>query len=358
MTVCRSKRLSLDPADWPEVDQQLWAAARRQGNVLDEVGAAAHWRPKTARQAEKGYGLWLGYLARTGHPESDTLPATRASKENLRGYVGELKDRVSSVTVASRVRDVREALRVMQPNVDLSMLTKVLRRLEARAKPNRNKGARIVSSQRLFEAGLDHIRQSMEEPAPSEHIRAARIRNGLLIAFLAACPVRLANLATTSFDRHLVPTRDGYLCRWGASETKEGRPREFELPDALVPYMNQYLASYRLALLGPNISNRIWISVRRRPMSEQAIYDQVTKTTERIFGRSINPHLFRDCLTTSIATDLPDRFRIASSILGHASLETTRRYYDHARMIEAVRRSNAVIIALRAQFRREEASNE
>jgi len=350
----QSERLSLDPAYWPDVDRQLWIAARRHGHILDEAGAAARWHPKTARQVEKGYCLWLGYLARTGQMDTDTPPAARVTREALRGHVEELQARVAPVTVTSRIRDLREALRVMQPEADLWFLTQVLRRLEARATPRRDKAARVVPSAALFEAGFTAMRHAVETPAPSEHIRAARFRNGLIIAFLAACPVRRANLAMMAIGTHLITTDSGYLCRWGAGETKEGRPREFALPDELVSWMDLYLALYRPMLLGTNISDRLWISVRRTPMSEQGIYGQVTQTTAQFVGHPVNPHLFRDCLATSISTELPDQVRMAAAILGHATLETTRRYYDHAKMLEAVRRSNAVITRLRARFRQED----
>ncbi len=348
------KRLSLDLKDWPEIDRELWTAARHQDGLLDESGLAAHWRPKTARQVEKGYGLWIGHQVRTGRLDPHISPAARVTEENLRGFIDETSERINPVSVTSRIRDLREMLRVMDPRADITLLTRVLRRLEARAKPNRDTARQVVSIQLLFESGINHINQSLDAPAPSEHIRAARARNGLLIAFLAVCLVRLANLADMALGEHLVRTHSGYLCRWGAHETKEGRYREFDLPEVLVPYMNHYLDSLRPELLGDTVSGRVWISVRHSPMSEQSIYDQITKTTKQILGHPVSPHGFRHSAATSIATDLPDRFRIAPSILGHCSLQTTQRHYDHARMIGAVRRSNEVITALRDRFRDEE----
>ena len=105
------KRLSLDLKDWPEIDRELWTAARHQDGLLDESGLAAHWRPKTARQVEKGYGLWIGYLVRTGEPDFHISPAARVTEENLRGFIDETSARINSVSVTSRVSDIREILR-------------------------------------------------------------------------------------------------------------------------------------------------------------------------------------------------------------------------------------------------------
>ena len=37
-TSLKRERLSLDPKDWPEADQELWSAARHQDGLLDESG--------------------------------------------------------------------------------------------------------------------------------------------------------------------------------------------------------------------------------------------------------------------------------------------------------------------------------
>jgi DNA invertase Pin-like site-specific DNA recombinase len=62
----RTERLSRDVAGWPARDRAAWHAARQPSGPLDDGGLAAGWSPKTIRQVEKGYGLWLGCLARHG----------------------------------------------------------------------------------------------------------------------------------------------------------------------------------------------------------------------------------------------------------------------------------------------------
>jgi len=317
---------------------------------LDDVGAAAHWRPKTARQVENGYGLWLGHLHRHGNLDPAAEPIARLTEGTLRRYIDELSNRVSSVTIASRVRDLREVLRVMQPGADLKLLSRVLRRLTSRARPSRDKGARVLPVDQIFQGAIAYMDDCRDGVAPSAHIRAARLRNGLIIAFLAVCPVRLGELACMRIGVHLVHDGATYRCRWSGHETKGGRPLEFVLPQFLSTMMDCYIEQHRHQLLGDRDSDRLWISVRRQPMSEHGIYDQVTRTTRRIFGRPLNPHLIRDCAATSIAECLPEQVRIAGRILGHASLETTENYYIHASSIAASRRHGDAINRLREQF--------
>jgi integrase len=65
------------------------------------------------------------------------------------------------------------------------------------------------------------------------------------------------------------------------------------------------------------------------------------------FGRPINPHLFRDCLATSIAIHDPDNVRMAAALLGHRSFATTERHYNLARTLQAARSYQHVIGAAR-----------
>jgi len=73
----------------------------------------------------------------------------------------------------------------------------------------------------------------------------------------------------------------------------------------------------------------------------------IVEQTRAVFGHSVNPHLFRDCLATSVAVDDPNHFGIAARLLGHRNQATTERYYDQARSIDAIRRHQELIIGIR-----------
>ena len=85
----------------------------------------------------------------------------------------------------------------------------------------------------------------------------------------------------------------------------------------------------------------------RPPMTEMAIYDRVVALTAAGLGRRINPHLFRDCVATTIAIEDPAHVGIASQILGHRAQGTTERHYNHAQSLEAARRLQATLLHLR-----------
>jgi len=71
------------------------------------------------------------------------------------------------------------------------------------------------------------------------------------------------------------------------------------------------------------------------------------RRTQAEFGIKLNPHGFRDCAATWIAIYDPEHVQIVAAILGHSSLETSERYYNLARGLEAGRRYHGEIKAIR-----------
>jgi site-specific recombinase XerC len=92
----------------------------------------------------------------------------------------------------------------------------------------------------------------------------------------------------------------------------------------------------------------LWLSYWYGPETAHSLQLRVTHHTRVAFGRSINPHLFRDCIATSIAIHDPKHVRIAASILGHNSFATTERHYNLAHTLEASRCYGAAVSARRA----------
>jgi integrase/recombinase XerD len=68
------------------------------------------------------------------------------------------------------------------------------------------------------------------------------------------------------------------------------------------------------------------------------------------FGTAVWPHLFRDCLLTSLATDQPDLMSISPTLLGHVSSDTGQKRYNQARMLDAGRRFATNVSELREDF--------
>ena len=334
-------------AEWPAGDRLCWEAAIRSGDVLDEAGPAGHWRPATRRLVAKSYGRWLTFLDHSGHLDTSASPGDRATPVAVSDYVASLTRTCHGQTAAMLVKGLYRALRVMVPERDLTWLRAAARRLRARSTPTRDKTGRIRSSRDLYELGRSLMVEAEENPRIGAVRRATRYRDGLIIRILAARPLRIANFAAITIGGHLVRTGDHYWIRFTEQETKTHRPLEFPLPNDLTLSMDEYLGRHRSCLLAGRENPHLWITKDGVWMRHGAIYTRIKKLTAKAFGVSVNPHLFRDCAATSLAIEDPDHVLVATQLLGHASLETTNRHYNQARMIDASRQFGRTLADLR-----------
>jgi integrase/recombinase XerD len=344
-------RRALPFEDWPEGDRARWTAGTTGADPLDEPGLAADWSPKTLRTIKTRHGLWLACLRDRGHLDANVPPAARLTREHLLEYWDDLRARgLGSVTIAGYFRDLRQAVRVMEPGADLSVITHLWTRLEAVAEPVRNKRLRLVSPALLLDTAISEMARLQELPEQRVTRRTAeRFRDALIVAFFATRPIRLANMAAIELGRHLTKNGDRYWCRFAAHETKEHRPLAFPLPEALTVWVDHYLALHRRLLLRGIETPRLWITIRATAMEENTIYYRVRHTTKQLVGKPVNPHLFRDCVATFIAEQAPGEVKIIARILGHATLATAEEHYNHAGMLSAQARYLEALARLRGQ---------
>ena len=329
-------RTSLHMSEWPGRDRELWRAANSTGGFLEPDGKAAHWRDKTRKGVIKRYSLWLGYLASAGLLDPGKAPSDRINEESLAGYVHWLEARGSaSTTVSGCIRDLNEAIRVMEPEADRDLVKDLAAKLHAREEPVRAKHTRIMHPDDLLSGALRFLDDVPNRNFRGEVSQAGKYRDGLVIACLACRPIRLENLTSIIIGRHLTADGNHWLCSFEAGEMKDDQPLSFRFPDHLTPYLDRYLEGYRPVLLKGNTSLHLWVSSRRTPMSEQAIYWNTCRMTEELFGQRINPHLFRDCAASALATDDPEHILAIARILGHSSITTTTRHYNQSQMTAA-----------------------
>ena len=92
------------------------------------------------------------------------------------------------------------------------------------------------------------------------------------------------------------------------------------------------------------------VSKKGTSLTSEPIRAGINKRTKIAFGRSVNPHLFRDCLVTSLATDDPEAVLCVVPILGYASFKTMEQNYNQATMQTAARNFTSEIMQLRHEM--------
>ena len=177
--------------EWPEPDRLLWQAAQVPGDLLEDGGSRARHGEYANRNAVDSYGRWLAWLDARGLLEPTSSPADRITPFRVSAYVADLEKHNSTSTLLHRVKELREVAAVMDPSRDWRWLNRIYSQIQARHRPARPKRPRLVSSLELFELGTGLMAR-----AEREHTKCAgaiTYRDGLIIALLAARPLRLRN---------------------------------------------------------------------------------------------------------------------------------------------------------------------
>jgi len=296
----------------------------------------------------RDYGLWLSFVFAMYPPSLSECPATRVSRDRVQAYCRSM-EHLAGHSQAARLVRLSCFMRGAHPDHDWRWLVRCCRALEsaARRSPSTRKRGRVIHSGKLYEAGLAHLKRAHVDQARSLAARAKDFRDGLVIALLAARPLRIKNFAALCLDRHLKRISTGYLIDIPGAETKTGQPIETFIPDELVPWLTHYLKTYRPVLLQGGQSDDLWIHQFGRPYQWSSLAQRIPILTRRLVGVAISPHLFRDCAATTIATDDPEHVLSIAPLLGHATLRTAEMHYNHAQALEANRRFQVSVRQMR-----------
>ncbi len=345
-------RRCLPVAEWPEPDRAAWTAAHRRGGLLDDDGLAASWAPATSSIIARGYGTFLSFLAQAGDLDPDQSPATRISRARVEAYVGELRERNHSSTVAGRLLQLVRAAAVMAPNIDWAWLRRIRARLRRMATPARDDRARLVPATTVHDLGMELMQRAEAGNGLKAFRRALLFRDGLMICILSACHVRSRNMAAMSIGRSLQRRGDEWWITFGPGETKNGRPFEMPLPHTFTQPIERYIDHYRPELVrrspAPLAGDAFWISNGGKPLTAKEVGGRVSTVTKRELGRVVNAHLFRKICSTELAIRDPEHVGIARQLLGHADDRVTQQVYNLARALDAASRHHRMVESIRA----------
>jgi len=249
---------------------------------------------------EKSYGQFLSLCALKGWLGQADAPAALVRPDIIAALGQDHVERnLSSVTIHTRVENILRMARILDPTRDLEWLREIALDLEDRAHP-RSKAHRIVDSARLYAAGLGLMRRAECSTNLTDLRRARLFRDGLMIALLTVCPIRLGNFARLQIGQQIRRERDAWWIVLESSETKSRRPDERPIPDELTGNIDRWVDHWRSFFLEPG--SAFWASTKGGNLAYTYVGTTVAAITLRELGVAINPHAFRDCLVFSIAT--------------------------------------------------------
>jgi integrase len=335
---------SLPVQEWPSADQRAWAEACRPGVRLKPGGRASYLAEVSRKDFANRYGAFLGCLQRSGKLKLKAPAAAQVAIIKVRTYLAELKARVSSVTTWNCIYKLRRAAELLNPSLDFSWLAEIERELALVMVP-RSKFDRLVLTGRIVEAGLTLIVEA-DKYAKSNFERAKGIRNGLMIAILALCQLRLKNFVALEIGNTFKEVNGSWWISLPSSSTKNKRWDERRIPDSLNRVIGLYLNEARPVLMRPSLAadNSLWISSRTgRRFSYKNLGTLISKITFQALGVDISPHLFRTSAASTAAIKLPQFPRLSSALLGHADPRVTDEDYKRMTSLNAGRIYSALI---------------
>jgi integrase len=326
---------SLPVGEWPDADRHAWEAACRPGSRLKPGGVASHLAPTSQEDFARRYGAFLGFLQRNGRLERHAAAAALVTLPNVEAYIDTLTARVRSVTVYNCIHMLRRAAQLLAPTADFSWLAEIEKDLALVMEP-RSKFDRLVLTGRLVEVGLTLVAEA-QSFAKTDLARARGVRNGLMIALLALCPIRLKNFAALEIGQTFKDIHGKWWIALPGNTTKSGRSDERPVPARLNRYIDVYLSQSRPVLRGSRPpTNALWISsTTGRPMTTKNIGILISKITLETVGVDVSPHLFRTAAASTAAMYGGNTPHLASALLNHTDPRVTEEHYNRATTMSA-----------------------
>ncbi len=322
-------RLYLPYMAWPEQDRASWESAFMQGtDPFDDCGPAAHLAERTKLQLQYTYGKFLCFLA-ARHPELLAYaPVERISRTTIEGFVKWQPKSCGGVTIGIYLYHLWLALRYICPAENWSWLLSISTRMAEQAKKKSEKN-HLVTSEALYALGTQLMARAITGDAAkhSSITCAMEYRDGLIIGLLALIPLRRRTLAALRIGKHLVRSGGRWVLDIPPEDVKTKRQLEYPISSDLSERIDFYLNKIRPLLLGTSKHDHLLISSKRRPMHNASIYTAVRQRTHKALGFAVNLHRFRQAAATLWSSRDPANVRGAKDLLGHASFDTTEKYY-------------------------------
>jgi integrase/recombinase XerD len=319
--------------EWPEDLRTAWKRARQphegrryRDRANGSEGLAAKWTPDYAARVQRGFGLYLRFARDQSLPPAPTV-------EGIARFIAVVRERVSSVSVASYVWEIYAASIVILPSGkdEWSWLRQEADWLRDVSRPSRNKEARIVPISRLRRLALRLLNEV--DRCPLSVSAALDYRDALMVLQLTFKPIRISNLAEMRFDYNLILRDDGGSLFF--ARTKNGASDGHAIPPELAKRFRRYRDHYRSAIAGATETDQVWVSKLGGKLTGRAISQIIGDLTLQQLKRRVNPHLFRDCVATSIAEQGPENIESAGVLLGQRDRRSLETYRRHAQSTQA-----------------------
>lgn len=337
-------------SEWPEADRALFRVEGIADDPFAPIPPMAAFKEGFRQSINRVNAIWLAFVRDTDPEYLAQPPQARITAAAVAAFERCLaEDGVADFTRLFYLQRLRALAAAAAPQADWSWFDAAINKLRRSAKAVRHKP--VVEIGQVLRLGIELMDKARAEGGLSR-IRAARqYRDGLILALWAARPLRLKNFAGLHIDRHLHFNGDVITVRIPGEEVKNGKTDERAVPEALCPYLSDYLNEIRSELPGAGYHRKLWASAHRRPMTPEGVAAVIKRLSRKRLGVRLSPHNLRHSAGTSIAIATPTKAKIAMAVLDHARLATASTYYNMATSIDMQRKTTANLLAVKQRLR-------
>jgi integrase len=153
----------------------------------------------------------------------------------------------------------------------------------------------------------------------------AKAQAALAIGILIYMPIRLQNLVTLEFERHLfirIGRGAKSTLELSNGEVKNNIDLAFEIPPQIVRMLVEYRERTAPKIIGERPA-RVFVNVDGTPKVKQALGVLITNYARRRAGITLTPHQTRHLSAKVLLDDQPGGFETVRQILGHKNLHHT-----------------------------------
>jgi len=345
----KTRYTSVPISEWPEADRALFRVESVVDDPFAPVPPMAAFKEGRRQSIERVNAIWLAFLRDTDPERLDQPPQARITADPVAAFERCLaEDGLADFTRLYYLERLRALAGAAAPQTDWSWFDAAFRKLRRSAKPVRHKP--VVEIGQILRLGIELMDEARAGGGLSEFRAARQYRDGLILAFWSARPLRLKNFAGVDIDLHLHFDGDVITVQIPGEEVKNGMTDERVVPEALAPYLRDYLNEIRSKLPGAGSHRKLWASALRRPMSPAGVAAVIKRLSRNRLGVRLSPQNVRHSAGTSIAIATPTKAKIAMAVLCQRRLATASTYYNMATSIDAQRQTTANLLAVRKRL--------
>jgi integrase len=328
----------LSVADWPLADREAWRIACDDSDEFSAGGIAGGWAPRSRQNAELAYGRLIGFLRRHQRLNAVDRVGQRLVLEDLQELGYELSSQLAPYTVRGIYSSLGMAVRAMDPSADRRILNQIAARLARTARSVRNISGNLLTPQELVAIGVAMMEEA-ESNVRHSWRRASIYRDGLLIMFMALCPLRPGAVSEMQLGTNLIVDGDKVVIRFPAQEKKKRRVEDVPVPKSVADRFRRYIALYRPMFPRPSPchADAVWLSRNGLPLSRDSLSKRIKERTARRTGKRFTAHMFRHASASHIVDVAPEQARMVVGVLGHSGFRTAQQHYIKGQQLTAVR---------------------